>query len=253
MKRDTLTHPKTADFASRLGISIPQALGHLALLWDFTATHAVAGNVGKFSDAAIARGSGWDETMPFSAEEFIGALADARWLDRSSEYRLLVHDWADHCERWVKMKAKKIGVQIIDTPLNSINAPILSELRSDPITRVSCQPQTNPSLSANGRRKRPAIEHADDAEERETREFLQLRDATPEEIDWIISERGNLKIADKPALYLLRVIETRRKQKLGKPPPENGIPDDIPNAENQPGYAKFLERQMRVSANEHPP
>lgn len=250
MKRDTLTHPKSYDLAARLEVPLAQALGHLALLWDFTATHAVAGNIGKFSDAAIAKGAGWDGPADF----FIQGLVNARWIDCDSEHRYIVHDWDDHCERWVKLKAKKLGVVFVCATEPSIEATTAPSIEAS-TTRVSCpnQPQTNPSLSANGRRKRPAIEHVDDAEDRETREFLQLRDATSEEIDWIMAERGNLKIADKPALYLLRVIETRRKQKLGKPPPVNGIPDDIPNAENQPGYAKFLERQMRVSANEHPP
>lgn len=53
MKLDGLDHPKTLDFAARLDISLPQAIGHLELLWAFVAQKTPHGNVGKWQMAPL--------------------------------------------------------------------------------------------------------------------------------------------------------------------------------------------------------
>jgi len=47
MMMDGLDHPKTLDLASRLNASIPQVIGHLELLWAFTAQKTPRGNIGN--------------------------------------------------------------------------------------------------------------------------------------------------------------------------------------------------------------
>lgn len=98
MKLDALDHPKTWDLADRLGIGLAQTLGHLTLLWAFAARKAPRGDIGKWPDAAIARACDWQG----DPAEYVAALSAAGWLDASDAHRLLVHDWSDHAERWVR-------------------------------------------------------------------------------------------------------------------------------------------------------
>lgn len=109
MKRETLTHPKTLDLTARLGCERPTALGYLTLLWDFAASTAPRGDVGKWPNGAIARACDWRG----DPDVFVKALCDAGWIDSDSEHRLLIHHWADHCERWVKAKLEKLGLRFV--------------------------------------------------------------------------------------------------------------------------------------------
>ena len=110
MKLEALDHPKTFDLAARLGIELPTAIGHLALLWAFVGKKAPQGDVGKWPDGAIARACHW-MARP---ETFIQALRDAGFLDADPVHRLTVHDWHEHCPRWVLAKLGRSNLRIID-------------------------------------------------------------------------------------------------------------------------------------------
>lgn len=103
MKMDGLDHPKTLDFAARLDVILPQAIGHLELLWAFVAQKTPHGNVGKWPDGAIARASQWsgDPTA------FVTALCEAGFLDEHPVHRYIVHDWQEHAPRWVASKLSR--------------------------------------------------------------------------------------------------------------------------------------------------
>lgn len=109
MKRETLRHPKTFDLASRLGIDRARALGILTLLWDFTADSAIQGDVGKWPNGSIARACDWLD----DADAFVDALIESKWIDRSSNHRLIIHDWPHHCERWVHLKMGKLKLAFV--------------------------------------------------------------------------------------------------------------------------------------------
>ncbi len=94
MKRGTPDHPKTLDLAERLGIEQWGAVGILESIWHFSSRFAVHGDLGKFSDANIARGIGWKG----DSELLISALVLSGWLDECQEKRLIVHDWQDHAD-----------------------------------------------------------------------------------------------------------------------------------------------------------
>jgi len=94
MKRGSIRNPKMLGLAKELRVHQAQAIGHLTALWEFTAEFAKAGDVGRYSNEAIARGSLWDG----DADSFVNALVVTRWLDENEKHRLLVHDWAQHCE-----------------------------------------------------------------------------------------------------------------------------------------------------------
>ncbi len=106
MKRDAFTHPKTLDLASRLDISRAHAVGILNLLFDFTATYTPQGDIGKHRNGAISRACDWMG----SPDEFISALVESGWVDESESHRLVIHDWPDHCEQWVKLKLQKLKI-----------------------------------------------------------------------------------------------------------------------------------------------
>lgn len=110
MKRETLRHPKTLDLAARLGLDRPAALGTLMLLWDFAAEYAIQGDIGKWPNAVISSACDYRA----DPDSFVEALIHAKWLDINTTHRLIVHDWPDHCERWVKLKMGKLRIQFLE-------------------------------------------------------------------------------------------------------------------------------------------
>jgi hypothetical protein len=99
MKRGTPNHPKVGELAKALGITKANAVGLLEMLWHVTAQYAPAGDIGKFSDAAIAT-----QVDPEHAHEtLIDTLCTTQWIDRIESCRLYVHDWHEHCEDSVHM------------------------------------------------------------------------------------------------------------------------------------------------------
>lgn len=103
MKRNTLGHPKTRRLAQLLGADRPlplyQVAGILECLWQWTATYAPAGDVGRWEDRSIADGIGWEG----DPGELVRALVAAGYVDEVDACRLVVHDWPAHAEDAVHM------------------------------------------------------------------------------------------------------------------------------------------------------
>lgn len=106
MKRGTTEHPKLLDLCSSLGLHKYEAVGILETLWHFTAKFAPQGDIGKYSDAAIAKAVGWERptgTKGVTPEcRLSDALVTAGWLDRDSVHRLIVHDWDEHSDQTLR-------------------------------------------------------------------------------------------------------------------------------------------------------
>src|SRR5437868_4492388 len=101
MKDATFEHPKTIQLAERLGIPVYATLGLLACLWRFTGRYALQGDIGRWSNQAIAAAiPGWQG----DPGELVAALADVGWLDSSDRHRLIVHDWSEHAEDFYQAK-----------------------------------------------------------------------------------------------------------------------------------------------------
>lgn len=98
MKRGTPDHPKMSRLAETLGIPKAYAVGLLEMLWHFTGRFAPRGDIGRYPDSDIARAVGW-ETEP---SKLIHALLQEGWIDSDNAYRLLIHDWPEHCEQAVR-------------------------------------------------------------------------------------------------------------------------------------------------------
>lgn len=140
MKLDALDHPKTYDFASRLDVTRPTAIGHLELLWSFTGQKAPQGNLGKWPDGAIARACDWMG----DPKVFISALVDSGFLDVDEQHRLTVHDWSVHAPGWVRAKLKNAKLGFLEA-LNPSSEPPRESSR-DP-TR---EPTRDPTIQVKG-------------------------------------------------------------------------------------------------------
>lgn len=138
MKLDALDHPKTLDFAARLDVSRPTAIGHLELLWAFTGKQSAQGNIGKWPDGAIARACDWMGPP----EAFINALVDSGFLDRDPGFRLTVHDWSHHAPSWVRAKLKKVGLEFVEISASSEPS---SESTREPTIESSSDPPSETS------------------------------------------------------------------------------------------------------------
>ena len=94
MKRGTIEHPKTLALMRALKLPKYAAVGILESLWHWTAKYAPRGDIGRFTDEDIAAGLAWDK----DASELIQSLIVCRWIDKSGQVRLVVHDWPDHAD-----------------------------------------------------------------------------------------------------------------------------------------------------------
>jgi len=138
MKLDALDHPKTFDFAARLSVDLPTAIGHLELLWAFTGKQAAQGNIGKWPDGAIARACYWMGRP----ELFIQALQESGFVDADAMHRLIIHDWHEHAPGWVRAKLKKLGLAFLSLvptkePSSDGNLEAALEMTREPSTKSS--------------------------------------------------------------------------------------------------------------------
>lgn len=136
MKRGTPDHPKTFQLAEALGISQLEAIGLLEALFHVTAAYTPQGDVGRYTDAFIARAVYWSG----SPEALIEALVTARWLDRCAVNRLVVHDWSDHADGSVRKRLKRDDVEFCRlVPLNEADTAAGQDGRTERPDRMAGQ------------------------------------------------------------------------------------------------------------------
>lgn len=118
------------DLAAHINQPLYAAHGIMEMLWHHAGDYSPDGDIGKLKDSAIARAVDWKGDSSLLIE----ALVDSRWLDRHERYRLLVHDWPDHAQEWVKKKLTRIQkvkriedirwLQVYDKPQNEFPATV---------------------------------------------------------------------------------------------------------------------------------
>jgi hypothetical protein len=106
MKRGTSNHPKVYALCEAMNIDRPTALGYLILLWEFASEYAPEGDIGKYPDTRI------EAAMDFSGRgkprgKLIEALSSVGFVDRDDEVRLKIHDWTEHCEKYVHRRIQR--------------------------------------------------------------------------------------------------------------------------------------------------
>lgn len=105
MLKSALNHPKMARLANLLGEEITTARGIMESIWHMTAELAPRGNIGKFTNEEILAALHWKGIhKPITADQLIESLVAVRYLDHHPEYRLVCHDWHQHCDDYVHMR-----------------------------------------------------------------------------------------------------------------------------------------------------
>lgn len=100
MKREAINHSKMRRLARVLGVDMWGARGIMESLWYVTSEEAPAGDIGKLSNDDIADAIGWRGDV----SALIDGLVQAKWLDATPTYRLVVHDWPEHCAEHIHAK-----------------------------------------------------------------------------------------------------------------------------------------------------
>lgn len=109
MKQEAPRHPKMQMLADKLGVPLYSAVGIMELLWNFTGFYAPRGDIGRISDRAIIDAVRWKK----KPEVLLSALIACGFLDVSDSHRLIVHDWQDHAQEWVRKRIKRGGQSFI--------------------------------------------------------------------------------------------------------------------------------------------
>ena len=113
-----------------LDCELPTAVGYLELLWLLAQREAKQGDVGRWTDEEI------EEDMHWQGEPgaLVAVLVDTGWLDRCAERRLLIHDWEDHAQPWLKQRLKTLGLDIlkpVEGCYESTHSPLHAEHEPD--------------------------------------------------------------------------------------------------------------------------
>lgn len=101
MKKNTSRHPKMLALARELDIPRTHARGILGELWEWSGDFALFGDIGKHGNDAIAAAVDWRG----KADDLVAALVACGWIDEvDDDRRLVLHDWEDGCDQWVKKR-----------------------------------------------------------------------------------------------------------------------------------------------------
>ena len=115
MKRGTHRHAKMYELSRVLKREIPACMGYLELLWQATGDYSPQGNIGKFPDDWIEASCMWKGKRG----ALIAALVASRWLDTDEQHRLVVHDWSEHAEDFVRRKLERSKLTFITNQRDS--------------------------------------------------------------------------------------------------------------------------------------
>ena len=85
-------HPKTLKLAAVLGVSVPQAVGHLMFLWWWALEYAPDGDLSSFGPESLASACAWKGEPP----DLMLALEATGFLDEAEGGGFVIHDWSDH-------------------------------------------------------------------------------------------------------------------------------------------------------------
>lgn len=122
MKRGTPDHPKVYELAEALGVSWPTAIGHLELLFHFTAQYCPQGNIGKYSPKRIAAALGWNKRP----QVLIDGMVKSGWVEPHPIHTLIVHDWHLHLDRTTAQRVSRLGLSVVQ-PIHADTANVCTQ------------------------------------------------------------------------------------------------------------------------------
>ena len=94
-------HPKTKRLVRALGISLPEVIGHLHLMWWYCLDYAPDGDLSfdRFTVEDIADMACWTR----DAHVFVDALQVSGFLEHVGD-RLIIHDWFDYAGKLIERR-----------------------------------------------------------------------------------------------------------------------------------------------------
>ena len=114
MKHSATQSVKFSRLKRRLSWPTYQVIGLLEGIWLFAACNAQDGAIGRrHTDEDILAYL----ELPAGAPCPIQTMAETGWLDRCEINRLVVHDWAEHCPRWIQGAMARHGKQFASVTL----------------------------------------------------------------------------------------------------------------------------------------
>lgn len=149
MKSGTTSHPKFRSLQRRLGKPQYAVVGILESVWMMAAQFADDGDLSRFTADEIADAVGWDG----DPDELLETLVEYRWLDKNKS-QLIVHDWAEHCPRYVADRNAKRRKRAADRPSSENVAD--SRRHSQSVAKNRCLPNptqpipTQPNQKSHG-------------------------------------------------------------------------------------------------------
>jgi len=137
-------HPKVFVLTETLGVRRAETIGLLHMLWHFTMKFAWRdGDLTRFDDVAIARGSGWEK----EPQIFIKALQDSKFLDDKK-----IHDWQSFAGKLIRDRLYKESTRVLqndakDTP-KVVTKPSLYQAKPTKTIEPSVQDRSFTKIEA---------------------------------------------------------------------------------------------------------
>lgn len=145
MKKNTVRHWKVGALAGLLQERRQTAIGIVVSLWEWAGEFTPRGDIGRVPNAAIADGISWDG----DPDGLIDALVEAGWVDRDDAHRLVIHDWAEHCQRWVRQRLERDKLEFV-TPTPAVSDDAAEGCSMDTQRAPSERPTADPGLVWSG-------------------------------------------------------------------------------------------------------
>ena len=146
-------HPKTRKAARRLGIGVPQMVGHLHLMWHWALSYADTGDLSNHDSEDVALGAMWDG----DPDDFVKALTDVGFLD-STDRGLVLHDWMDYAGRLIRDRQRKRATRSAGAkddpppeagPSEDVPPPVRGHAPGQSVDRPRARTQPNPTNQPN--------------------------------------------------------------------------------------------------------
>ena len=87
--QELLSHPKTKRLARMLGVTLPDVVGRLHLLWWWAMNYAKDGNLSKYDASDIADAVEWDGDQGL----LLNALIKTGFIDKNKDGTMVLRDW----------------------------------------------------------------------------------------------------------------------------------------------------------------
>ena len=114
-------HPKIKKLARLLNIPIPQAIGHVHLLWWFATEYAREGNLADFDESDLAEAMYWEKEPSI----LLNALRKTHLLDGNK-----IHDWYEYAGALIEKRdadAKRMREYRAKQKQAKIGSPSISD------------------------------------------------------------------------------------------------------------------------------